>query len=76
MNINLNITGTLQLDIFENDTKITNKEILEDINARLFMRELFINLKEQNITDKSFTNVVYSFKFSVLENTEYEFELI
>ena len=76
MSVALNITGTLELSIFNLDGSLLNDEQEKEVYVKLREEIYLISLSSKTIsTLEDFSTVLYTFDFDVLDNTDYEFEI-
>lgn len=76
MSIALNITGTLELSIFDLKGNLLNDKQEKEVYVKLTEGIYLISLSSKTISAlEDFSTVLYNFDFDVLDNTDYEFEI-
>ena len=76
MEIGLNITGTLSLYIYDLHGKLLSDDLVSEVYDKLRLGIYLISLSSKSISLlEDFNNILYTFDFDVLDNTEYEFEV-
>jgi hypothetical protein len=76
MSIVLNITGTIDLSIFDLNGNLLNDKQEKEVYTKLAEGTYLISLSSKTISAlMDFSTVLYNFDFDVLDNTDYEFEI-